>query len=211
VARKPDLEKRAELARRSLAWIAEHGVSKVTMRSLARGLGMKRPTLYWYYKDLGEIFDAIFEAILAEQAVFFAERLAPADHPLDHLAAYVRTTVDFGRPRRAQILAIFQLWAVSRAGAADQILARGRRFMEPIREALIAVVRGGIETGRIAETDPATLVDVVLTFCDGMAVQRITRNPDPTAAVELFCRAVLEPLRQEPALAGASANARSSA
>ncbi len=195
MARTPDHGRRRDMARRALKWLAGSRSERITMCSLARALGMKRPTLYWYYRDLGELFDAILEDLLEQQTAFFAERLAAVHHPLDRLRAYMRATIAFGAPRRREILALFELWAVSRSEDADRILERARAYLEPIREGLIALVRTGIEQGLIAATDPEALIDAVLTFCDGLAVERITRDPDPYPALEAFERGLLEPLR----------------
>ncbi|GIW72315.1 MAG: hypothetical protein KatS3mg102_1857 [Planctomycetota bacterium] len=193
--RKPDLERRAEIAERAFAFVRAHGIQAANMRAIARALGMKRPTLYWYYRDLGEIFEAVLERALHKQAAFFAERLQAHEHPVDYLAAYVRAAAAFGRRRRETIIALLQLWAVSRAEDPERILARGRAYTEPIRAGLIERLAEGVRRGLVRPCAPHAIVDAVLAFCDGMAVQRVARNPDLEPALEAFIAAVLEPLR----------------
>ena len=68
MARRPDPNRKAELARAAFAALRERGVVGTTMSEVALALGMKRPALYYHFKDLGELFDAVLTAVLAGQA-----------------------------------------------------------------------------------------------------------------------------------------------
>src|SRR5256885_8103533 len=111
--RQPDLAYRAQLARDAFAVLQARGVG-TSMRELAEALGVKRPTLYFYFPDLGAVFETVLEQTyraLAEEVVA-RTRAQGIDHPLDRLRAVVDATIAFHRQRPQLIGGLFQLWAM---------------------------------------------------------------------------------------------------
>ena len=194
MARKPDIARRRDIARQAFAVIRSRGVHRTSMSDLAVALDMKRPTLYWYFKDLGEIFDSVANETDAQWGAFVAARLAGVDHPIDYLETLLAASVDFYEARRDDIITLFQLWAVG-AHASARILARGREYLVPMRAGLIDRLRAGIAAGRVAACDPAKIVDIVLAVADGVQVQRVTRDADLAPIVAAVSEYVLAPLR----------------
>src|SRR5207245_9747833 len=100
MSRPPDLARRAQLAARAFDVIRARGVHRTTMSDLAAALGLKRPTLYFYFKDLGAVFEAVLEET---QRLYFAHvtaRVAGVAHPIDLVAAVRRATLEFNQGRR---------------------------------------------------------------------------------------------------------------
>lgn len=50
----------------ALDLLDDRGLNGVTLRVLAKRLGVRAPTLYWHVRDKAELIDALGEAILAE-------------------------------------------------------------------------------------------------------------------------------------------------
>jgi AcrR family transcriptional regulator len=165
------------------------------MSDIAAALEMKRPTLYWYFNDLGEIFDAVVQDTDARLRAFVAGRLADVTHPIDYLDALMQASVDFYEGRRDHIIVLFQLWAVSASEDPERILRRGREFIEPVRQALVERVRQGIDDGLVAPCDADKVVDLVLSVVDGAQVQRVTRDAAMKPILDSFREYVLAPLR----------------
>lgn len=189
------MAKRREIAARAFEAIRARGVHRTTMSDIAAALEMKRPTLYWYFKDLGEIFDAVVQDTDARLRAFVAGRLTDARHPIDYLDELMQASVDFYEGRRDYIIVLFQLWAVSASQDPERILRRGREFIEPVREALVARVRQGIDEGLVAPCDADKIVDLVLSVIDGAQVQRVTRDAAMRPILDAFREYVLAPLR----------------
>src|SRR3954464_6128880 len=109
--RRPDLARRQELARSAFEVLRTRGM-QTSMRELADALGVKRPTLYFYFPDLGAVFETVldetYRTLFAEVALA-TQRVA---HPLDRLRAVVDATIAFHRERPQLIGALFQLWAM---------------------------------------------------------------------------------------------------
>jgi len=195
VARKPDLAKRAEIAARAFEVIRARGVHRTSMSDIAAALEIKRPTLYWYFKDLGEVFDAVVDADRKRLEAFVLGRLTDVAHPLDVLGELVRAHLDYYEGRRDVIIALFQLWAVGESHQPSRMLERGRKFVRAVRVRLIDLVQKGIDDGLVASCDPEQLVDLVLAVSDGAMMQRVTMDTDAAVLVDGLVKHVLAPLR----------------
>src|SRR5512143_4243042 len=109
--RRPDLARRAELARAAFDVRRARGVH-TSMRELADALGVKRPTLYFYFPDLGAVFETVLDETYRALAEHVLAAMQGIDHPLDRLRAVVDATISFHRERPQLIGGLFQLWAV---------------------------------------------------------------------------------------------------
>ncbi len=195
MARKPDPNRKTELALAAFAALRERGVVGMTMSEIALALGMKRPALYYYFKDLGELFDAVLTAVLADQQAYVLQRLQPDDHPIDALAAWMRATLAFYEADPQLIGLLLQFWAVGRPDAARDVLDRARDLVEPIRQFAVALLEDAVRDGRVRPCAPEPMLDLCVAVVDGCLVERISRGVDPHATLELFIAQVLLPLK----------------
>jgi TetR/AcrR family transcriptional regulator, acrAB operon repressor len=198
MARRPDIARRTELASRAFEIIRARGVHRTTMSDIAAGLEIKRPTLYWYFRDLGEIFDAVIEDAQARFMAFLHGRLVDVVHPIDYLETLARATVAFYEGRRDLIVLLFQLWAVGGSEDPERILARGRALMAPLRAGLVARVEEGVRRGQVAACDAGAVVDLTLAVTDGALMQWIARDQPVAPILAEMTRRVLDPLRLLP-------------
>jgi AcrR family transcriptional regulator len=190
-----DTARRAEIARQALAVLVERGVHGTTMSDLAAALGMKRPTLYWYFRDLGALFDAVVADLDGGLRLHVVRRLEGIDHPLDLLGELVAATLDFYTTRRRELMVLVQLWVTFGAEGPARLERRRRELIAPVRDMLIERLAQGITDGRVAPCDPAALVDLAFAVVDGAQLHRVIRDADAQAAADAFRRYTLEPLR----------------
>lgn len=209
MARKPDIGRRRDIAARAFEILRARGVHRTTMSDLATALGIKRPTLYFYFRDLGEIFDAVVEDHYGKFMAFVAGRLADCEHPIDYLEALIRAVFDFHDGRRDVIILLFQMWAVGGSQEPERVIERGRSFVDPMRKGLIERVRAGVADGRVRACDPVALVDLTLATTDGALVSLVTRGTEPRAMADAFCTHVLLPLKNRESAAKVSRKAKS--
>src|SRR5262247_1477723 len=137
--RRPDLARRAELAAAAFEVLRTRGVT-TSMRELADALGVKRPTLYFYFPDLGAVFESVLDQTYHALGEYVVARTKGFDKPLERLRAVVDATIAFHRERPQLIGGIFQLWAV---GGRDlhSVLDRERRVAIAARDALVVDLR----------------------------------------------------------------------
>jgi AcrR family transcriptional regulator len=193
MARPVDTERRAELARRAVEVLRARGPRRTSMSELAEALEIKRPTLYFYFRDLTQL---LYAAIDQEYRGWFAlvsARVAGVEHPIEALGELARATVEYNRGRRDLVLVLFQLWAAGDAEP-EELLRRARAVNAPLRAELVNRLRAGIERKVVARCDPERIVDLVLAVLDGALVQEVTRGLAGTAVVDELWERVLAPL-----------------
>jgi AcrR family transcriptional regulator len=191
--RRPDLERRSQLARAAFDVLRTRGV-QTSMRELAEALGVKRPTLYFYFPDLGTVFETVLDQTYLALAEAVTEKVLTLDHPLDRLRAVVETTLAFHRDHPQLIGGLFQLWAVGGRDVAT-VLDRGRRSVLAGRDALVADLRAGIARKEVLPCDPTRIVDLVLAVVDGVMVHTVLGIAHADDVLEELATRVIEPLR----------------
>lgn len=191
--RRPDLARRAELAQAAFDVLRTRGV-QTSMRELADALGVKRPTLYFYFPDLGSVFETVLDQTYQALAELVMRRIEMVDHPLDRLRAVVDATIDFHRERPQLIGGLFQLWAVGGRDFAS-VLDRERRVVVAARDALVADVRAGIARREVLPCDAERVVDLVLAVVDGVLVHHVLGIARPDGVIEELAARIIEPLR----------------
>jgi AcrR family transcriptional regulator len=191
--RRPDLARRAELARAAFEVLRTRGVG-TSMSELADALGVKRPTLYFYFPDVGAVFESVLDQTYQTHGELLIAKLKTLDNPLDRLRALLEVTMQFHRERPHLIGGLFQLWAVGGRDVAS-VLDRGRRMVQASRDALVADLRGGIARKEVLPCDPARIVDLVLAVVDGVLVHLVLGIARPDAVIDELAERVIEPLR----------------
>ncbi|MFN0246170.1 MAG: TetR/AcrR family transcriptional regulator [Kofleriaceae bacterium] len=191
--RRPDLERRHQLARQAFEVLRTRGM-QTSMRELADAIGVKRPTLYFYFPDLGAVFESVLDQMYREITTEITTKAMQQSHPLDRLRAVVDATLAFHRERPQLIGGLLQLWAVGGRDVAN-LLERERRVVIAGRDALVADLRAGVARKDVLPCDPARIVDLVLAVVDGVLVHHVLGIARPDEVVEELVERVLEPLR----------------
>jgi AcrR family transcriptional regulator len=191
--RRPDLARREELANAAFEVLRARGM-QTSMRELADALGVKRPTLYFYFPDLGAVFETVLDQMYRALAEKVVARVKDHAHPLDRLRTIVDATMDYHRERPDLIGALFQLWAL---GGRDlnTLLERERRIVLGARDALVADLRGGITRKEVRPCDPERIVDLVLAVVDGVLVHHVLGIASAPGVIAEMTERILEPLR----------------
>ena len=191
--RRPDLARRQELAASAFEVLRSRGM-QTSMRELADALGVKRPTLYFYFPDVGAVFETVLDQTYAALTELVLARVRNLDHPLDRLRAVVDATIAFHRERPQLIGGLFQLWAM---GGRDfqTVLERERRAVLVARDAPVADLRAGIAKKQVRACEPDRIVDLVLAVVDGVLVHHVIGIARPDGVIEELADRIIEPLR----------------
>ena len=189
----PDLARCQELAASAFEVLRSRGM-QTSMRELADALGVKRPTLYFYFPDVGAVFETVLDQTYAALTELVLARVRNLDHPLDRLRAVVDATIAFHRERPQLIGGLFQLWAM---GGRDfqTVLERERRAVLVARDALVADLRAGIAKKQVRACEPDRIVDLVLAVVDGVLVHHVIGIARPDGVIEELADRIIEPLR----------------
>jgi AcrR family transcriptional regulator len=198
VPRPTDHEKRKEIALAALDVVRREGIQQVTMASLAQALGLKRPTLYFYFPSIPHIFAALFEILREDELTFVGGRLAGAGHPLDALMIYLRAEHAFAAQRGLDDVTVLMasFWASGNAEDRERFRALILKDLVPARALFVALLQQGIAQGRVAPCDPDALVDMVFALQDGLLLQQTLRQLDAEPVFCLIESHLLAPLRR---------------
>ncbi len=191
--RKPDLARRNQLAAAAFEVLRTRGM-QTSMRELADALGLKRPTLYFYFPDIGAVFESVLDQTYQALGALVIARVNTVAHPLDRLTAVVDATLAFHRERPQLIGGLFQLWALGGRDLAS-VLDRERRIVVAARDALVADLRAGIARREVRPCDPERIVDLVLAVVDGVLVHHVLGIARPDGVIEELAARVIDPLR----------------
>lgn len=201
MARPVDQERRREIAVAALDVLRTQGLQQATMSGLAKALGLKRPTLYFYFPSIPDLFVALFEILREEEVAFVASRMAGVADPIDALRAYLRAEYDFMTSRGLDdvMLLMASFWA----SGSDDHRARFRELvlkdLKPVRGMFVALLEHGVKTGALHPFDAESLVDTIMALQDGLLVQGGVRDDLDVERIHAFIVAhLLEPLRVAP-------------
>lgn len=202
MSRPLDHDKRHRLAARAFEVLRARGVHRTSMKELAEALGIKRPTLYFYFKDVGAIFEDVLDHTYRALADHVGAAVAGAGpHPLDRLRAVIDAVLGYHKARPELIGLLFQLWAVG-GHDLERVLARERDVVRAVRAQIIAELTAARGRGQVGPCEPERIVDLCLAVLDGALVQKVIGVGVPQHAIDELMARVIEPLRvTDPALA----------
>jgi len=197
MARPVDIEKRRDLGANAVKFLTVHGLETSTAK-LAEGLGIKRPTLLYYFPDRIAIFEEALAQLLGEQAIFVVGRMSQHTHPIDQLYAQVQAVHEFHHDREERVLFLTQALAVGGKERTRNIVAIGNQVFESHRQALTQRIKDGIKDGLVVDCDADSLIRICRACIDGLMVQRVMTQCDLAPIHTLLWDGLLAPLKTTP-------------
>ncbi len=196
MARTQDMDKRRQLAREAVVVLQRDGLDASTA-SLAAALGIKRPTLLYYFPTREAIVETALVDLLAEQAQFVLAKILEHDHPIDQLYAQVRAVHAFHHGHEARVVFLSQAIAAFGVGE-SKVIEIGNAAFEAQRGEMRKRLRLAIRQGRMHACDPDALVRLVRATIDGLMVQRVMTGCDLAPVHKFLWQHVLRPLKRDP-------------
>jgi AcrR family transcriptional regulator len=197
MARTVDNEKRRSLASEAINILQREGL-ELSMSSLATMLGIKRPTLLYYFPNRAAIVQVALEDLLAKQIAYVVSEMMACDHPVDRLYAHVRAVHQYHEGKEDRLIFMIQALATASKEHTNAILEIGNRAFEAHRQALVSEIAGAIEEGRVHPCNPTALVQLTRGIVDGMLVQRVMTQCQFEPIHQFLWEHVLKPLKRDP-------------
>lgn len=167
---------KAEILDAAWAQVRADGLAALSLRDVARAVGMQPPSLYGYFDSKNAIYDAMY----AQGARAFVEAEPPdvPDEPVEGLKAIVHYFVEFCAADAARYLLLFQ---------------RTIPGFEPSAESFAisesSIERLGRSIAACGITDPAA-VDLFTAIGTGLTDQQISNDPGGDRWIRLIDEAV---------------------
>jgi AcrR family transcriptional regulator len=187
--RKKQLPKRAEeLMATALALFARQDVTSVTIKDIARGLGVNTALIYYYFDSKEDLFRATLEYCIDKAIATFRRLEQEHSDPVKMIAAWFDTHTEM-TPEIRQLVKIMLDFKTS--GSNTRITdAAIREFYEQERQILSSRIWLGVEKGifrRMTMRQAAHAADIASTHLDGIMVRSLI-HPSfdvPTAIQDL--------------------------
>lgn len=175
---------RADIVRAGAELLEETGDEQaVTLRAVARRVGIAAPSIYSHFDDRQGILLAVVTEAFAELSAHLRAVDGGSD-PLTHLHAVCGAYLDFARtrPRRYQVM-FGGLWNSAPATESGSI-SRGQaeEMGQDVLRLLVAGVRGCVDAGRSTSTDADADAVALWLGLHGLAHQRTAAPAFPWPA-----------------------------
>ena len=197
MGRRVDNQKRRDLARRAVSILHEEGLD-MSMAKLAEALGMKRPTLLYYFPDRASIAETALEDVLLEQARYVINEMMKHEHPLDQIFAQITAIHRFHDGREQRLIFLAQAIAAAGRERMTAFIDIGNRGFETQRDAMVKRIREAVDAGIMKPCDPVALMQLVRSVNDGLMVQRVMTGIDLAPVHKLLWEQLLLPLKTTP-------------
>lgn len=161
-----------QILQAALLLFQKYGLRKVTMDDIARSVGKSRSSLYYYYKNREEVFDAVMDTIIREIIAEITVTVDQADSVEDKLKAFCLSKIKTSKERSP-------FYAAMEAGMdADEISDHSRakytlhkRLMKMEADLLQNILSAGMKTGEIRKIkaeEQEMLIFILLTSVRGI-------------------------------------------
>lgn len=159
------------------AWsqIEEVGVGQLSLRRLARSVGMQPPSLYVYFPSKNALYDALFADAAEEFHAGYRDAVA-VDDPEDALLAGLSFYVRFALEHPGKFQLHFQR-PVPGFNPSEESFAIARATYALFVATLERNVEAGVLDRRVLE---ARSLDLLTAISSGLASQQLSNDPDAT-------------------------------
>jgi len=180
---------RAEILEAAWEQAREQGIAGVSLRDIAAKIGMRPPSLYWYFASKHAIYDAMF----AQGNRVLLDRMAATtwpEEPRARLRAVARLFLDFSAEDAARAQLLFQRTIPDFEPSPESYALA----VEVVEHAKAGLVAAGVR-------EPAQF-DLWTALVSGLASQQAANDPGGERyvaliddAVDMFADHVLQPRR----------------
>lgn len=172
----------------------KHGFQKVTMDDIARAIGKGRSSLYYYYKNKDEVFNAVIDAEITEIFAELGRVIDTVTTVEEKLRIFFITKIKLARKKRAFFAA---LESGMNADEMSQYAKKKQGIQKRVTEGEGGLLRGvilsGIKNRELPKMEPLdidTTVFVLLTSLHGLKLEMVGANDFSRleSAVEILTR-----------------------
>jgi Transcriptional regulator len=148
---------------------AEKGYEGMTMKEIAREVGIKAPSLYAFYESKEDILLHIYRNVMTEHFQLTASGLGNPDRPVKtQLYELLRAIMVYQLQERLPIRIFLRLLLFPPAVFQIDLKSEFLKLEEGEKELFIRLFRRGMDNGEIRETDCDALAQLLLCILDGL-------------------------------------------
>lgn len=207
-------ERRAQIVAAARALFAAEGIDHVSMRKIARRVGITQAAIYQHFENKEAIFFVIIEGFFGELLAALEAAVASESEPLHRLRRAMRAYIEHGlsRPEEYRLVFMTPMSGLARAGLAVPRTDEARHAPSKGSlsfDVLDGAVRDVVLAGRTRYADADLLAEAVWAAGHGLVSLLITHDKFPWTdrarlvdfQLDLIFRGLLQegcPMRQRP-------------
>jgi AcrR family transcriptional regulator len=173
---------REDLIVAAIAMVEENG-AKLTLRSVARSVGIAATSVYLHFPDIDHLLDAVVVRSFARLTATAAEAAKDEKDPAEQLRKRCRAYCRFGLEHPNLYRLMFQADLPLVTVGVDPAATPGRRALERLVATVERCLREGLAP---AHDDPFRLAALIWTAEHGIVLARISRPTFPWAPIDSF-------------------------
>lgn len=181
---------REELIRAATALVESEGVRQLSLRSVARAVGIAATSVYLHFPDLDALLGAVVARGFDELTAATNAAAAPFEEPAQQLRARCRAYCRFGLERPRLYEAMFQI-PLPHVLASDPTRTPGRRSFENLVDAVRRCCRGGLTP---PHDDAFRLASLIWASEHGLILAQTARPSFPWAPIESLVKELVDAL-----------------
>jgi len=194
-------EKRSMILESATRILARKGYQNTRIAEIAKEAGIGKGTIYEYFQSKDEIFSASFQAFMSEIQGIIARRIQGVSDPLERLRSYFFAWTEIFNSAHIKVMEIMlDFWAEGVRRKQDSGLFDLTMAYREHRKFLTALLREGIDQGKIIQTDAGEIASIFIGALDGILIQWILDRDvfDLKHACERLGEVMLRGLKPEP-------------
>jgi AcrR family transcriptional regulator len=173
---------REDLIAAAIAMVGENG-AKVSLRSVARRVGIAATSVYLHFPDIDHLLDAVVQRSFAELTATAAEAAKEDKDAAEQLRKRCRAYCRFGLEHPNRYRLMFQADLPLATVEGDPAATPGRQALDKLVEAVDRCLQEGLAP---AYDDPFRLASLIWTAEHGIVLARISRPTFPWTPIDSF-------------------------
>ena len=166
--------KRIEIIEAAVRVFARQGFAKTRMQHIAETAGIGKGTIYEYFRSKDDLFLAVFDAFIQENARHINRRIRSIQDPLRKLQEYLRGWTDLLETEFMDFAEIsLDIWAEGlrkeRSGASFSLETMYREY----RSSVLEILDEGIRRGTFKPINTTITASIIIGTLDGLMIQWI--------------------------------------
>jgi AcrR family transcriptional regulator len=188
--------KRNEILQASMKVFAQKGLANTKMTDIAEAAGIGKGTIYEYFKNKNEIFEASYQYFFEAMETSIAKKIFKVTDPVEKLKTLFRAMGDLFVGESADFMEIMlDFWAeaVRQKDMQKMALINLHKIYDDFRQIISAILDEGIRLGKFKPVNTFLISSLMIGMTDGIMLQWIIHRDifDIQEAIECFLNELL--------------------